>query len=284
MNRIVLELPPLPNYVTIGLTHYTAGEQHPNRKNIGIFDWLFVVRGALHIGEDDKQWELAQSQSLLLLPDRYHYSTAPCRMDTLFYWIHFDFQGIYRVSSRTDFSIPIRNAWANPYKLELAQYAASRQFPRIERLLEQMIDHAEAGGTVDYWREQQWFMDLLHYMEDEEQVRSIPTSVLRVAEQTEAYLRQHYQQDLTNKMLAEALHFHSNYIVRCMKEIYRCTPMEYLQKYRLEQAKLLLIKTEWPVAVIAERIGYNYAPYFSSCFKRYSGVSPLSFRMRHTEG
>lgn len=35
MNRIVSELPPLPNYVAIGLTHYKAGYA-PKPENIGV--------------------------------------------------------------------------------------------------------------------------------------------------------------------------------------------------------------------------------------------------------
>jgi AraC-like DNA-binding protein len=58
--------------------------------------------------------------------------------------------------------------------------------------------------------------------------------------------------------------------------------MEYLHEYRLEQAKLLLIKTEWPVAQIAEHVGFQYAPYFSSCFKQYTGISPLRFRKQYS--
>ncbi|WP_199613872.1 helix-turn-helix transcriptional regulator [Paenibacillus alkalitolerans] len=278
MDKIIMELPPMPYYITIGRTQFKQGEHHPNRRNIGIFDWLLVVRGALYIGEDEKQWEVGQGQSLLLLPDRYHYATAPCRTETVFYWIHFVFQGTYSDHSDADFSLQIRHAWANPYKLRLPQYTTPRQFSRIERLLEQMLDYAGASGSAAYWKEQQQFMDLLHFLEEEEYGDNPPTSVMRLAERTEEYLRQHYQRDLKNETLAQALHFHPNYIVRCMKEIYQCTPMEYLLKIRLEQGKLLLIKTEWPVAIVAERVGFNYAPYFSSCFKRYMGMSPLAFR------
>ncbi|WP_269869105.1 helix-turn-helix transcriptional regulator [Paenibacillus caseinilyticus] len=108
--------------------------------------------------------------------------------------------------------------------------------------------------------------------------RSSTSSVVKLAERTEAYLRRHYQQDLTNETLAESLHFHSNYIARCMKGIFHCTPMEYLLQYRLEQAKLLPIKTEWPIAKVGEQVGFHYAPYFFSCFKRHSGMTLLSFR------
>lgn len=282
MSQILLEMPPLPYYITIGRTHYGPGEQHPNRRKIGLFDLLVVVRGTLSIGEEDKRWEVAEGQSLLLLPDRYHYATAPCRTETDFYWIHFTFDGSWREHAGGEHALPIRHVWANPYGLKLRQYATLRHYPRVLRLLEQLYDQAGTNGPAAYWDEQRRFMELLRCLEEEERGDAPPTSVMKVAARTEAYLRQHYAEDLTNEALAEALHFHPNYIVRCMKDIYRCTPMEYLQTIRLEQAKLLLVKTEFAVADIAERVGFRYAPYFSACFKKYAGLPPLAFRKRYS--
>lgn len=283
MNRITLELPPLPHYVTIGRTRYLPGEQHPSRRNIGIFDWLFVIRGTLHIGEDEKTWAVGQGQALLLFPDRSHYAVAPCTEETEFFWIHFEFPGVCASSPGEHAPFSIRHAWSNPYRLELGQYTVLRRFSGIERLLHQMAEQEEASSAALYWRQQQRFMDLLHYMEEEGRERHTSEAVLRLAERTEAYLRQHYRKELSNEALADALHFHANYIVRCMKEIYRCTPMEYLHKIRMEQAKSHLIKTEWSIADIAANTGFNYAPYFSNSFKRYTGMTPQAFRKLHAD-
>jgi AraC-like DNA-binding protein len=116
--------------------------------------------------------------------------------------------------------------------------------------------------------------------EGDKHVKASPSVIL--AERTEAYLRQNFQNDLSNETLSKALHFHANYIVRCMKEVCRCTPMEYVHEYRLKQAKLLLVRTEWSVGQIAEHVGYQYAPYFSSCFKQWMGVSPLRYRKEYS--
>ncbi|MNC57108.1 HTH-type transcriptional regulator YesS [compost metagenome] len=121
-------------------------------------------------------------------------------------------------------------------------------------------------------------MELLSILEDEGRDSRYPSSVMKLAERAEIYLRQHYQSEITNELLGRVLHFHPNYIVRCMKEIFRCTPMEYLNRIRMEQAKLLLIKTEWPIVKVAEHVGFQYAPYFSACFKRYTGMPPQAFR------
>ncbi|TBL81962.1 helix-turn-helix transcriptional regulator [Paenibacillus thalictri] len=279
---ILMELPPLPYYITTGLTTYKPGEQHPSRRNLGVFDLLWVVKGVLYMGEDERQWEVTQGQTLLLLPDRFHYPVKPCAEETIFYWVHFDFAGSWsQQSGRNAGAVsPVRQTWANPYTLGVSQHATPPEFAMAESLLRQL--HASSGRPQPavYWNEQQLFMELLRLIEDTN-AGSDASPALKLAEKTEAYLRQHYQTDVTNGSVAEALHFHPNYIVRCMKEIYGCTPMEYLHEYRLEQAKLLLIKTEWPVAQIAEHVGFANAPYFSNCFRQYAGTSPMRFRKQY---
>ena len=46
------------------------------------------------------------------------------------------------------------------------------------------------------------------------------------------------------------------------------------------EAKRLLVHTDWPVALIAERLGFDEATNFSKFFKRESGATPAQFRRR----
>src|SRR5690606_23121143 len=127
---------------------------------------------------------------------------------------------------------------------------------------------ANMRGPEVFWDEQRRFLELLHLLEQEEYGGYPPAPVIQLAERLEVYLRLHYREDLSNETLAEAFHFHPNYLVRSMKEVYHCTPMAYLHRYRIDQAKLLLIKTDWSIAQIADDVGFHFAPYFTNCFKR----------------
>ncbi|OXM85745.1 helix-turn-helix transcriptional regulator [Paenibacillus rigui] len=282
---ISMKLPPMPYFITIGESTFRPGEQHPSRRKLGIFDLLFVVKGALYMGEDDRHWTVAEGQTLLLLPDRYHYPVKPCETETVFYWIHFDFPGVWYEEARhihdgeSDIH-PVRQTWSNPYQLRIPQYASLPEFALAERHLRKMLADFKRHRSAAYWNGQQLFLELLRLLE-EQLAGKEGSPAKELADQTEAYLRQHYQAEVTNGTLAEALRFHPNYIVRCMKEIYACTPMEYLHRYRMEQAKLLLVKTEWPMTQIAEHVGFPNTPYFSNCFKQYAGISPMRFRKQY---
>lgn len=282
--HIWMELPPLPYYLVIGLSTFSPGEMHPSRRSLGIFDLLWVVKGTLYIGEDDKEWEVTEGQTLILLPDRYHYPVKACETETVFYWIHFDFKGFWQHTP--DYEVgtvypQVRKLWENPYRIRIPQYSSPPEFALAERHLRKLLADSAHHQSETFWSEQQLFMELLRLL-DARQTRGEASPTLKLADKIEAYLRQHYQSDVTNSSLAEEFHFHPNYIVRCMKEIYDCTPMAYLHEYRIEQAKLLLIKTEWSIARIAEHIGFLNAPYFSNCFKAAAGISPLRFRKQYS--
>ena len=54
-------------------------------------------------------------------------------------------------------------------------------------------------------------------------------------------------------------------------------PNDFIRIYRLEKAGELLQSGEFTIAEVADRVGFSDAKYFSSCFKRYFGVSPSKY-------
>lgn len=271
-SRVVsFDAPPFPYFLESGTMAYEPGEMHLNRTNIGVFDLLYISEGALHIGEDHAKWTLSAGHMLLLLPNRHHYPTKPCEERTVLHWLHFQPGGAWRESTESPGldAISLPKHWIVPDVGYVAGFLR-----RIEEL----------GGrprSIARWERQSAFWELLRHMEEGRKAAD-PSPAERIADKTYAYIRQHYASELTNESIAEALHFHPNYVARCMKEVYKCTPLEYAFRYRMEQARLLLLKTEWPVARIAEQVGYRYAPYFSNSFKQHYGESPLKFRKRYS--
>lgn len=59
------------------------------------------------------------------------------------------------------------------------------------------------------------------------------------------------------------------------------TPMEYITDLRIEKAKSLLAETSLPMEKVADVCGYENQFYFSTMFKKKTGVSPSIFRDMH---
>ncbi|MFJ4131458.1 AraC family transcriptional regulator [Pseudomonas cyclaminis] len=59
---------------------------------------------------------------------------------------------------------------------------------------------------------------------------------------------------------------------------------EFISKRLGLEAKRLLIHTDWPVGVIADKLGFKEATHFSKFFRRMAGCTPLQFRSANSYG
>jgi len=282
---IYFAAPPLPYLLESGYSDYKPGDEHPNRRHIGIFDLIIVETGCLNIGEDNRRWSLMPGESLLLLPDRYHYSVKPCEKQTLFHWVHFQTVGGWTAAPQDGHAaIPYEEHYERfltaPYALQLQQKWSLPYPEQAYRLMRDLQKSNAERQSSAFWIQQQTFEEVLRMM-DLRQNEAFTSPAVMVAEKTAAYIKNNYQSALSSKMMADALSYHYNYITRCMKAVYGVTPADYLTAYRLEQAKLLLLKTEWPVAKIAQYVGFENAPYFTNCFTRSIGIPPTKFRKQY---
>ena len=92
------------------------------------------------------------------------------------------------------------------------------------------------------------------------------------------YIHCHYQDPITLQDVAEQVYLSGSHFSRLFKAEMRVTFVEYLTKYRVEQAKKLLKMTALPVEVIANNAGFTNAGYFATTFKRLEHVTPTEYR------
>jgi AraC-like DNA-binding protein len=56
------------------------------------------------------------------------------------------------------------------------------------------------------------------------------------------------------------------------------TPVAYLNRYRVQQARQLLKTTHKSITEIALDVGFSGSSYFSRIFRRETGMSPEAYR------
>ncbi|MDF2924312.1 MAG: DNA-binding response regulator [Paenibacillaceae bacterium] len=89
-----------------------------------------------------------------------------------------------------------------------------------------------------------------------------------------SYIHEHYAEDLTLDDLAGRLFISKNYLNQLFKKVTGETFMNYVIRVRLEKAKALLLEGNHLIYEVAERVGYQNVPYFSTLFKKYCGMNP----------
>jgi LacI family transcriptional regulator len=57
-------------------------------------------------------------------------------------------------------------------------------------------------------------------------------------------------------------------------------PKSEVTRLRLERVKQLLMNTDWTLAQIAERTGFNYSEYLHTVFSQKIGMTPGKFRSK----
>ncbi|MCB2410045.1 helix-turn-helix domain-containing protein [Hymenobacter lucidus] len=77
---------------------------------------------------------------------------------------------------------------------------------------------------------------------------------------------------------ADRLAVHVNHLNRAVKEVTGKPTTAHIAERLVSEAKLLLHHTDWSVADIADRLGFEYANYFTHFFKKHTGNTPMTFR------
>ena len=96
---------------------------------------------------------------------------------------------------------------------------------------------------------------------------------------------QHYMdEDLSLASLSAMLDVSPNHLSACIKKSEGETFINILVRRRMETAQQLLLTTDLQIQEIARRCGYTDQHYFSYCFKKYSGTSPVALRRARAAG
>lgn len=99
-------------------------------------------------------------------------------------------------------------------------------------------------------------------------------------EKARKYIEENFaDHTLSVEKLCNHLNISATHFAIVFKKEFGMSFISYLTKVRMEHAVELLKHTEDKSYIIAEKVGYTEANYFSYVFKKYYGVSPKNYRI-----
>ncbi|ULL16762.1 AraC family transcriptional regulator [Paenibacillus sp. H1-7] len=242
-------------------------------KQTSIYNFVCVIGGKGTFEMNGTEWTLNPGTILHMAPDE-HIVLSSSQEDPLTYYsVHFLYYPI---------------EWEGN-QVKLGQYGAPLPFdrvfpfyadlPELERRLKQLYELWNDKSTSTEWTVRLHFLTLLKWVSEvlsyklhheDETARLIADSM--------KYIQDHYQSSLERDKLANMASLSSSYYSILFKKYSGYTPIEFINKVRLDKAKQLLRSTSEPISKIARDVGYQDPLYFTRLFAREVGMAPRMYR------
>ena len=96
--------------------------------------------------------------------------------------------------------------------------------------------------------------------------------------QVKEYIDDNYYLPIAMKSLETHFSISASHLGRLFHNEVGITPLQYLMRVRIAEAKKLLAKSEYTLSEIAVNTGFQSSAYFSTQFKRIVGITPGEYR------
>ena len=114
--------------------------------------------------------------------------------------------------------------------------------------------------------------------EEDEDVR---TAIIR--SEISSFIDAHYREDISMQDAAAALRYSDAYFCKLFKQCFKVNFSAYLNEYRVNKARQLMLDPRLNMKDIGAAVGYSDANYFTRVFKRLTGQTPSEYRMATAE-
>ncbi|MBL4937641.1 response regulator [Clostridium sp. YIM B02515] len=167
------------------------------------------------------------------------------------YSIHQDFmQVVYTFLHKQE--IQAHNLFSDKVSQKLNQRADNSVFDMLKWV------HFVTTKTIDY----------------AEEVRKSDS----IIDKAKKYIQEHYKEEITKNDVAASVFLTPDYLAKMFKAETGVVIKDFINNCRIEKAKELLRNSDASVSMIASEVGFDNFSYFSTIFKKLTGVSPQSFR------
>lgn len=173
-------------------------------------------------------------------------------------------QEIYNIAVQTDVDIDINES-----------FILKDTTGNLRRVFAMLHNQANCPGIMQKELMQQLIHLLITYLQKSAAEHSL--FEISMVDQIIEYVQENYMNPLTVKELADYVHVSESYLSRTMTAHIGMPPIKYVNHVRIENAKLAL-KTEHSIEEIASLTGFRDSKYFTTVFKRQTGMPPSAFR------
>jgi signal transduction histidine kinase/CheY-like chemotaxis protein len=101
----------------------------------------------------------------------------------------------------------------------------------------------------------------------------------QIVRQAMACIHTRYTEPLSREDIARHIGISADYLTDCFRQELGITPMIYLRRYRIRQARELLETSDLSIMQVALEVGFTESAHFTRTFQREVGMTPRAYRM-----
>lgn len=124
---------------------------------------------------------------------------------------------------------------------------------------------------------------LAHLQAALERRKILPAETQQIVRKAMAYIHEHFAEAIALEEVASIVGLSERHLTRSFRRETDMTVIQYLNRYRIKQARILLEKGDLPITQVAIEVGFSDSHYFARVFRREVGVSPSLYQQgKHT--
>ena len=242
--------------------------------HIGEYEIHYIVNGELHWIVEDETYHMHSGMMMVVKPGELHGSNTgtlePCEQ----YWL--------RIAFPEDEALPGMTLKQTQNIHKTFAGIEQRAFPASESMQRSFVKLIEAHrNPIQYSRLMS--RSALHVLlasiarQCESRTAENAAQAPRISPYIQRAIRQIHEElscaHTIAKMATRANMSETAFRNRFKKEV-GCSPLDYITRRRIEEAKRLLTKNEMSITDIAYALGFSSSQYFATVFKRVTGLSP----------
>ncbi len=198
---------------------------------------------------------------------------TPCWL----FWYVLDLQNQKAARKNTPFSIREMELIFEAFSIKAGRVVPA--LSSVEGYFTRLLDLLrQAPGNLWYAAEMRLVLCQIILSTAKSLTGSMSLSDDSIAMQARAYMKENITSSIAVDDIAAACGLSESQFARRFKKTVGVTPADYLQRLRIEKACNILRETSDSITEVAFSLGFSSSQYFSTVFKRYTGITPYNYK------
>lgn len=249
------------------------------------FEIIRMGRGSLNIYINEKLYHLKEGDCLLIPPGAVHGGKTNS-IDDYYDCVVFDLLEIY------DDKRPITSIISkiNDQYIQFEMFYSKEKKENLQIIdsIDAILNNIKSNNKFKGLFVSSHLLNLIGNLLNSEYVYDLKDTInsnyLKHVKKTSKifrYIFDNFKEDITLKELSDVLGLNPKYFCRFFKELTNLRPIDYINKFRIENAAFRLEVESTSISQIAYSCGFKDPCYFTKLFRRYKKMSPKEYRNQY---